>query len=478
MSGTYPLSVTGNEIKKLGYSLYIRISSDQMKCHCSYIPTDKGSMMTREEFTTYLNQYNVNEGIDLQAVEQFVTKATAGIQQVDILVASGTPPVPGGDERLEVVARADDTDITNEDGTVNMYRVQTFINVNKDDEIGMIVPAGEGTPGSNILGRQLPPVPGKPLKIKVGRNILRDDDGKLIASITGRFVQTPYEISVEDEYIVLGDVNFRVGIIDFKGVVDVRGEILDHFNVKASKGVKVFGNVGACEIITDGNVTFCGMDGRNTGRIVSGGNIYANYLHDVTIECAGDIVVSVEIHNCTIKALGKVVVDKGAILGGSCIALGGIESKIIGSKSSSIPTILHAGTSYFDLHEIVRIMAEIERVQRRSYTSVSLAEITELRKEIAALSDRVAAIRNKEYPNKNPKINVKEMMYEKTHITIGASTEDVTEQISGSNSIIENTITGGFRYVPFTSLFVKAADIEQSIISELEQVSLNCRHQP
>jgi uncharacterized protein (DUF342 family) len=284
-------------------------------------------------------------------------------------------------------------------------------------------------------------------------------------------VQTPFEISVEDEYIIHGNVNFRVGIIDFNGVVDVRGEIRDHFDVKATKGVKVYGNIGVCNINTEGNVTFCGIDGRNEGRIIAGGNIYANYLHDATIECAGDVVVSAEIHNCNIKALGKVVVDKGAIMGGICVALGGIESNIIGSKSSSIPTILNVGNSYLDLNEIEGIMAELEEVQLRYDGSVSLTEKSELKEAITALSDQIVAIRNKEYPNRNPKINVKHRMYEKTQITIGALVEDIKETITDGTSIIENSLKGGFRYLPFTSLFVKATDIEKSIISELKQAN-------
>jgi len=276
---------------------------------------------------------------------------------------------------------------------------------------------------------------------------------------------------VEDEYIVHGNVNFRVGIIDFKGVVDIRGEIRDHFDVKATKGVKVAGNIGACNINTEGNVTFCGIDGRDKGRIFAGGNIYANYLHDVTIECAGDVIVSVEIHNCTIKSLGKVVVEKGAIMGGVCVALGGIESKIIGSKSSSIPTVLNAGSSYFDLHEIKGIMAELEEAQLQYDCSVSLMRKRELKEEIAALSNRIVAIRNKEYPNRNPKINVKDIMYEKTQITIGVSMKDIKEKITASTSIIENSRKGGFRYLPFTDLFVKASDIENIIAGVHEQVN-------
>ena len=158
-------------------------------------------------------------------------------------------------------------------------------------------------------------------------------------------------------------------------------------------------------------------------------------------------------------------------MGGVCVALGGIESKIIGSKSSSIPTILNAGSSYFDLHEIKGIMTELEEAQLQYDCSVSLMRKRELKEEIAALSNRIVAIRNKEYPNRNPKINVKDIMYEKTQITIGVSMKDVKEKITASTSIIENSRKGGFRYLPFTDLFVKASDIENTIAGEHEQVN-------
>ena len=108
---------------------------------------------------------------------------------------------------------------------MDMHIVQTFINVSAGDEIGRIIPAGTGTPGRNIMGLSIPPQPGKPMKLVIGKNIRSEDNGALlIAAATGRFCQSAGEISVEEEYVVKGDVNFRIGSINFKGVVDVRGD--------------------------------------------------------------------------------------------------------------------------------------------------------------------------------------------------------------------------------------------------------------
>lgn len=466
-------AISGSEVKKLGYSLYLKIPDNYMECRCSYVPHEQGSMMSRDELAAFLKQYNVSEGIDQQVFDDFVVRAAAGQQQVDVLMASGTPPVAGADEYISLTVQpsasvhSGDEDVTN----VDMHIVQSFINVATGDEIGRIVPAGAGTPGRNILGLPIPPQPGKPLKVTIGKNIRTEENGSLlIAAATGRFCQSAGEISVEEEYVVKGDVNFRIGSIDFKGVVEVRGDVLDNFNITATKGLTVTGNIGDCSITSDGDVTFCGMDGQNKGRIVCGGTLRAHFIHDVVVECAGDVIVDVEIHNCTIKTLGRIVVDKGAISGGAYIARGGIEAKKLGS-AAAIHTKLLAGVDYHDVEELERLFTALTETQDKAKQSQSLPEITELRKTSAALIDTIMSIRRKADAAANAKINAKAVLYENVQLTLGSVTESIKEQMDGPLSIIENSIDGGLRYLPMSGLNVSATDIELAFIQEQKMAS-------
>jgi uncharacterized protein (DUF342 family) len=464
----------GSEIKKLGYSLYMRIPDNRLECRCSYVPHDQGAMMTRDDLTGFLRQYNVREGIDQRAFEDFVVKAAAGLQLTDILLASGTPPVNGADEYISLSVQPSAAVYSGEEEVTNidMHIVQTFINVSSGDEIGRIIPAEPGTPGKNIMGLPIPPQPGKPLKATIGKNIRVEENGALlIASATGRFCQSGDEISVEEEYIVKGDVNFRVGSINFKGVVEVRGDILDHFDVTATKGLSVSGNIGVCSIISDGDITFCGMDGQNSGRIVCGGTLRAHFIHDVDIECAGDVIVDVEIHNCTIKTLGRIIVDKGAISGGSCIALGGIEAKKLGSVAS-VHTKLQAGVDYHDVILLEQLLASLAETQDKAKQSQSLTDIAELRKTSAALMESIMTIRNKVNATANAKINAKTALYDNVLILVGSVTEETKEPKDGPLSIIENSIDGGLRFLSMTSLDVKAHDIELAFIREQKMAAL------
>ena len=460
--------VGGIEVKKLGYSLYLQIPDNKLDCRCSYVPRDLGTMMTRDELAEHLSQNKVIEGIDQDAVDDFIVKAAAGIQQVDVPLASGTPPIDGEDEYISILVASSHlvSDVDENDDSVDMHIVQTFINVSAGDEIGRVIPAGAGTPGRNIAGNPIPPRPGNPMKIKIGKNILVEDNGTLLkAEVSGRLCQSAGEITVEEEFVVKGDVNFRVGSLDFKGVVDVRGDVLDNFDIVAGKGLTVSGNIGVCNIASGGDIVFCGMDGQDNGRVVCGGTLRANFIHDAEIECAGDVIVGVEIHNCIIRTLGRIVVDKGAISGGSYIAMGGIEARKLGSPSS-LHTKLVAGADYRDVEELEKLFNDLTKKQALLKLSQSLTEIEASRKVCSELSEQIMAIRGKVNASANAKINAKAVLYENVQLTLGSATETINEQKDGPLSVIENSIDGGLRFLSLTSLDVKAVDIDLAFVRE------------
>lgn len=466
-------TIGGSEIKKLGYSLYLKMPDNFLECRCSYVPHEQGSMITRDELTNFLKQYNVLEGIDQQAFDDFVVKAVGGQQQIDVLLASGTPPVDGTDEYISFSTQssASVNSVQEEGSAVDMHIVQTFINVSTNDEIGRIIPAGAGTPGRNIKGMPIPQQSGKPLHVKIGKNIRTEDNGTLlIAAATGRLCQSAGEISIEEEYVVNGDVNFRIGSINFKGVVEVRGDVLDNFDINATKGLTVAGNIGVCNIVSDGDIAFCGMDGQEKGSIVCGGTLRANFIHDAVVECAGDVIVGVEIHNCKVRTLGQIIVDKGAISGGSYIAQGGIEANKLGSASSQ-HTKLQAGVDYHDVELLEQLFVTLAETHEKAKQSQSLSEIAELRNTAASLTDKIMSIKSKTAASANAKINAKAVLYENVQLILGSATEKINEQKNGPLSVIENSIEGGLRYLTMTGLNVSAADMEMAFVREQKMAS-------
>jgi uncharacterized protein (DUF342 family) len=458
----------GKEFKRLGYSLFVQIPDDKLECRCTYIPRSQGAMMTLDELKGYLVQSMVKQGIDEEALQDFAIKAAAGKSLFSVLLASGVAPVNGANGRIEYCVQPSTTvqDEVNDGSSIDMHQVQTFLNVVGGDKIARIIQPEPGTAGKNIVGRPIPPEPGKDLKLKVGKNICCEEDGALlVAETAGRVCLASGEISVEEEYVVSGDVDFRVGTIEFNGFVEVRGDVLNDFNITSTKGMRITGNIGVCAIRSDGDITFCGMDGQDKGTIICGGTIRANFLHECNVTCTGDVIVDVELHNCTIKTLGRIVVNKGAISGGSCTALGGIEARKIGSPAS-VRTKLTVGMDYRDAEELERLFSELEQNQKQIGMTQSLQEIGELRKARAILTDTIYAIRSKIDPLSNPKINARTMLYDNVLLSLGTLNEEIKEQKDGPLSVIENTIEGGLRFLSMTSLDVKATDIELAFVRE------------
>ena len=459
----------GNEVRTHGYCLYLHIPDDWLECRCSYIPNSQGAMITREELGSALNQYSIVFGIDADALELFAEKAAEGESLKNVLLASGVKPISGEDEHLELLVVPPQKPDADEHSSVDMYLVQTFINVAAEEQIARIVPATAGIPGINIMGLPIPPPPGKPIATKIGKNIRREAESNLlIAATAGRVCQSPSEISVEDKFSVRGNVDFRVGSINFNGIVDVSGDVPDNFRVTASKGITVAGNIGACDVRCDGDIIVCGVDGGNKGTIYCGGTLRANFLHNVAVECLGDVIVGVEIHNCVIKALGKIVVDKGAISGGTCLARGGIEANILGS-ASYLRTRLHAGGDYRHIEEIERLIAEKDDELYLESTLKVETRIAESRKRRAELEERIADLQSNQSARadgKNCKVNVKSILYDNVHLTIGKTTEDMKELKDGAKTIIENSVDGGFRLLStMTGLNVNADDIEIAFVT-------------
>ncbi|MDD5286647.1 MAG: FapA family protein [Desulfuromonadaceae bacterium] len=458
------------EVKRYGYTLTFEISQDVLECHCFYEPsTIGGPPLTESELQGHLAQFKIKEGIVPESVASLLISAAGAKPVRGLLLARGIPMIPGKDGYI-VINVTDDLAKTETGessdgaaGTVDFRKVQSFMNVDAGDLVATIMPPDPGKPGRTVMGKEIQSPPGAPVKLKVGRNVRLDDAGEnIFAEATGRVFFKDNEISVEDIYEINGNVGFKVGNIAFKGYVVVKGDVLDGFFVKATKGIKIHGNIGVCKIESDGDISFCGMSGQGTGTIKCGGSISANFIYDALVECAGNITADTEIRNSEIKCLGAITVNKGGLTGGEYFALAGIECVTFGSRTS-LRTRAVAGVHYGDLEELNSLFNELKRLVAE-FTSApkGTVDMKEFAKKRVAITERTQEVRSRTYEQCNPKINIKKMLYEGANITLGMITEVIREERMGPVSIIENSIDGGFRFLGMTPLSIKAHVIEQT----------------
>lgn len=477
------------KVEAPGYSLRLDLCHNQLGCRGSIDVIDADKAPGYDVLVTILARYGVKNNLEESELQLFCNKAAQGVNQTDVLMARGTEPVEGEPGWLDFKVRTANAEAEfweDEGGCIDLRTRHTFSNVTAGQVIGEIQPPGRGEPGLTVHGLVIPAVCGPPLILKCGAGTkLGEDEKTVIATEAGRVIYEKQHISVSDEMIVSGDLDLEIGNIDFSGFVEIRGDVLDDFSIRAERGIKVKGTVGACRLETEGSVEIGSMAGLGRGAVFCQGDFTAHHVIEATIECHGQVKVATEIRNSVIRSAGRISIEKGAILGGEAIALEGIEAKQLGTRTG-VETELTAGV-FFPAEQVLRdCQAEIEALQQkveRIDTAVGplgegkndgeeLPQAIALRIEVlqkyrqtseAQIEGKLQEMvrRGKDaHPNANAKINASQVIHEGVTVRLGEGSLCFADRHQGATSLIENTYAGGIRILPLTSLRVPAEKLE------------------
>ena len=331
----------------------------------------------------------------------------------------------------------------------------------------------------------MPPILGKEPEIRLGSGVRVEEDGTLfISEISGRAELVDNILSVSEDYIVHGDVDLHVGNINFPGFTQVSGDVLDSFDIRSLKGIEVTGAVGACHLISDGDITIGSMSGRNDGLIRCGGNLTTNYLNGVTVECMGTVTVRNEIRNCIIKSAEIIMVKDGVISGGNCVALRGIEAKDVGAEAGAT-TKLRSGV-YFPDEDLLQMLKNQQKsiTIQNQFIKQSLGPLDKqaekdstttgaVKKRLKILRERQELLKEMQQEVKqqlnnfiiedhdsNAKINVHRRLKEKVVISLDAVTEEGRLEHHGPLSVVADATNGILRFCDMTPLNIHAEDAE------------------
>lgn len=472
-----------------GYTLSITISADEMSASISLKPEQKKEdLISVETLLDIISTHNIVDGIDMAVLTDICNKACAGKEQQNIVIATTHPPLPGADGWLEPLIQDKKLKFKEDDrGRVDLYTLNNIATVAIDQQIAILHPPQLGEASSTVTGKVLQPLAGKELEIRMGEGIRFDDDDdgiSFVSTAAGRAEICDGTISVSEDYIIHGDVDLQVGNINFPGRTNIRGDVLDNFDIYSQKGIVIAGAVGSCHLISDGDITVGSMSGNNDGLIRCNGNLKANYLNGATIECMGSVTVSNEIRNCIIKSADTIMVKNGVISGGECIALNGIEAKDIGATAGVI-TKLQSGV-YFpetDRLQLLKTQQKSISIQKqfiqRSLGSLDIKKVKNssvaeaLQKRLEILTERLEILEElgekvkqelndfvfEDYEN-NAKINVHRRLKEKVIISLETITEEIRFEHSGPLSVVADVPNGMLRFCEMTPLSIQAEDAE------------------
>lgn len=324
--------------------IVIEMSASKMEAYLTVYPPRGGKKATEADIRQTLAEKGIVFGIREEVISTALT-----LDQVSepVAIARGVEPIDGEPSKIQYNFTpkgmpGKPQELT--DGRVDFYNLNLIQNVDEGQILAIKTPATPGTAGSNVLGEEIPPKPGKDLPLAAGKNAELIDDGMaVVARSSGHVVMSGNQISISAVYEVKGDVDFNVGNIDFNGSVIIKGAIREGFAVKA------VGDVDVADVVAGGHV-LCGghlkvKNGIVRSNVVAQGNVFTRFIENSTVQAGEDIVVGEAVMHSQVSARKTVTVGgKGVVVGGKVRAGEELSAKIIGSHLATV-TEVEAGVN-------------------------------------------------------------------------------------------------------------------------------------
>jgi len=384
------------DINKFESSVNLELSPDKLGAYISFNTIFDDELYVQEELESYLRSKGIVHGL-LHDQIRLACKEPIRYMNQKIEVAKGSAPGKGIDGRVEFVDvehKQDEHDYS-ESAIVDFKQVTKLDNVKKGQLIAQLVPPQVGSSGMTVTGDIVPGVLGKPARFKVGKNVVVNGEGdSMYSAIDGLISLTDKDkINVFPVFEVKGDVDYRVGNIDFVGTVVIRGNVLTGFKVKAAGDIRVVGGVEGAEMSSNGSIEITGgIMASGKGVVNAAQNIKCSFIQDANISAGGDVIVTQSILHSNVKAGQKVICDgsKGLIVGGVIQAGDGVSAKTIGNPMSTTTTI-EVGVNPTQRDEQVQLRAAIkEHAENLDRTEKALVILDQLAASGKLTPDRLA----------------------------------------------------------------------------------------
>jgi uncharacterized protein (DUF342 family) len=359
------------------------VAPDRMAAYFVNLPSlgDRPAPIA-EEIDQLLKLAGVQYGIDARAMGALCERLRQGLPTpIAVCLAQGRPPQHGEDDRFEFALDVErKPGIFREDGSIDFRQLNLAPLVKAGQALGRRFPAGQGVPGTDVWGREVPARNGTELVVETGRNVRRvQQEGQpdeFVAEVEGELgiidrrdrLPPSLYLAVREKMVVQGDVDYGTGNIDFPGSVEVRGTVKPGFLVRAEGDVVVGEHVEAgAQIACTGNLAVrYGISGATT-RVEAKGSVFARFVNAAQVRAGEDLVIGEYVYNAAVRA-GKTLSvfgqsgrePSGSIVGGTAMAGALIRARHIGSEGGQ-PARLVAGVDAALLGEAAALQKQIDQ---------------------------------------------------------------------------------------------------------------------
>lgn len=255
-------------------------ASVKLNCSENYLKENQSVIM--DNILENLQSENISEGILLNVLQNELRIKDHTV------IAKGKEPVHGKDAVVTYFKRSDRKPAVREDGKADYYDMGFLDKVKKGDWLGEKIPPSSGEMGRLITGEIALPRKGKDKKLLYDQKTVAaiEDDGKIIlrALIDGVVEFREGKIAIGDHLLIDGDVGNNTGNIEFEGSVTVKGTVIDHFSVTATKDISILSEFGVSNVkeikSKEGDVFIKGgIFGNGVSKISASRNIFVKHAN-------------------------------------------------------------------------------------------------------------------------------------------------------------------------------------------------------
>lgn len=429
-----------------------------------------GAALTREMILNEVRRNRISpDRVSKQALAELI-EDTQGIQ---VTLATALPPVPGENAKLQPLVSSQMPKSRDPDSsdTIDQREMFEFVVVDPGTPLLKKIPLTKGTPGFDVVGREIKSVPGNDVQFAKpfeGVEPSAEDENILVASIKGHPVFFHNGVKV-DPVLSLPAVNINSGNVDYDGSVFIKDNIENGFIVKATGDIHVKGQVERACLTAGGNIWIQGGvlgsekdDEEYSARLFCQGDLNAKFLSQTAVESGGRVIVAEYIMHSHVKAIKEILVGqergRGCIIGGHCHSESEITAKILGTEAY-VPTLISIGSTeeyevFLQLQsehcrrteEVLQLTAVLESITASGAEAVignlQLDKAQKINDVLVQLKQRIASLeeqleRYQAFKDNSLKVNVTDKVFPNTTVTIAGITL-LSNQIASRKTMIRD----------------------------------------
>ncbi|WNF24502.1 FapA family protein [Mesobacillus jeotgali] len=354
----------------------VKLSHDRLTADLILDFTNKELAFSADELFSILKAEKIVFGVKTDVLAQISENPFSF--EYPVTIAVGEPKVDGADAYLRNELHHSSP---HDHKVFNFRSVLQIPSVRKGQLLASVVSPTNGAHGTDVTGRIIPAKPGRPLRVKPGKNVLFES-AKFFATCDGQVSITEKAISVNPVFEVKGDLDLKIGNIDFVGNISIKGNVPSGYELKAGGDIIVDGLVEAANLQAEGNIIIKGgVAGAMKGKVTAGGSVLANYLNQANVKSAQDIIVKSSILHSKVTASGNVDCRTGTIIGGVISAGRNIFVKELGNE---LFTKTELAVGWDPLLE----KAELETIQSIETAKDNIRKLTEIEVKLAEIGNR------------------------------------------------------------------------------------------